>query len=71
MSTLCMEAGMDEKRVGVWVGLCLFGGFLVGVFGLFAALLSLVNEYNYIGVGLCLLASAFAFGLIANALLRK
>jgi hypothetical protein len=65
------ENEMDEKRYGVSVGLSILGGFLVGIFGLFAAFLSLVNEYDYIGVGVCLLASAFAFGLLTNAFLRK
>ena len=62
---------MNEKRYGVWAGLSVLGGFVVGVFGLFAAMLSLFNEYDYVGVGLCLLASAFAFGLLANAIFRK
>ena len=62
---------MDENRNGVWAGLSVLGGFIVGVFGLLASLLALFNEYDYVGVGLCLLASAVAFGLLANAILRK
>jgi F0F1-type ATP synthase membrane subunit c/vacuolar-type H+-ATPase subunit K len=62
---------MDERRYAAWAGLSVIGGFIVGIAGFFAGILSLFNEYNYVGVGLCFLASAFAFGLLANALFRK
>ncbi len=62
---------MNESRSSVWAGLSILGGFLVGIIALLAGLLAVFNEYDYIGAGLCFLASALAFGLLANALFRK
>ncbi len=62
---------MDENRSPVWAGLSILGEFLVGIITLLAGLLAVFNEYDYIGAGLCFLASALAFGLLANALFRK
>jgi len=47
------------------------GGFIIGIIAFLAGLLAVFNEYDYVGAGLCFLASAFAFGLLANALFRK
>jgi hypothetical protein len=52
-------------------GLSVIGGFVVGIVGFLAALLAIFNEYDYVGAGLCLIASALAFGLLANAMFRK
>ena len=62
---------MNDNRSSVWVGLSILGGFLVGIIALLTGLLAVFNEYDYIGAGLCFLASALAFGLLANALFRK
>ena len=62
---------MEVNRGSIWAGLSVIGAFIVGILGILAGLLAVFNEYNYIGAGLCFLASAFAFGLIANALYRK
>jgi len=62
---------MDEKRSPVWAGLSVLGGFIIGIIAFLAGLLAVFNEYDYVGAGLCFLASAFAFGLLANALFRK
>jgi len=62
---------MDEKRSPVWAGLSVLGGFIIGIIAFLAGLLAVLNEYDYVGAGLCFLASAFAFGLLANALFRK
>jgi len=51
-------------------GFSIIAGFFIGVFAFVAALLAVFNEYDYVGAGLCLLASAFAFGLSANAIFR-
>ena len=66
----------DDKNSGLKsastiVGLSVLGATAVGVLGFFAAILALFNETDYVGMGLSLLAAAFAFGLLANALLRK
>ena len=63
---------MDEKRYASRAaGLSVIGGFIIGVVAFFVGILSVFNEFNYVGAGLCFLASAFAFGLLANALYRK
>ena len=62
---------MDEKRFASWAGLMVLGGFIIGIAGFLAAILAVFNEYDYIGAGLCLLASAIVFGLLANAMLRN
>lgn len=62
---------MTEMRNSIWAGLSVLGGFIVGVIAMLAGLLAILNEFNYIGAGLCFLASAFAFGLLANSIYRK
>ena len=62
---------MNENRTPVSAGLSILGGFVIGIIALLAGLLAVFNEYDYIGAGLCFLASALAFGLLANALFRK
>jgi hypothetical protein len=58
---------MDEKKRNALAGWMILGLILVGLFGLFAGFLSLINEYDYIGTGLCLIASALAFGKVLKA----
>lgn len=61
-----------SKRQGeAFGGYALWLGYGTGVFGLFAAVMSLVNFHDGVGAGLALLASAFAFGLITNAIYRQ
>ena len=61
---------MDSNQGSRYTGLVVMGGLITGVLGLFWGLLAILNEYDYVGGGLCFLASAFVFGLMANALLR-
>jgi hypothetical protein len=58
---------MDKKKRNALAGWMILGLILVGLFGLFAGFLSLINEYDYIGTGLCLIASALAFGKVLKA----
>jgi hypothetical protein len=51
-------------------GFSVIGAFVAGIAALVCALLAVVNEYDYIGAGLCLLAAATAFGHVMNALYR-
>jgi hypothetical protein len=51
--------------------LSMIGAFAIGISGFCAGALAVVNEYDYVGAGLCFLAAAFSFGLLANALYRK
>ncbi len=62
---------MAEKRVPIWAGLSVIGGFLVGIIAFLAGILAVFNEFNYIGAGLCFMASALAFGLLANSIFRN
>ncbi|UCD41834.1 MAG: hypothetical protein JSV69_14920 [Chloroflexota bacterium] len=62
---------METKSNPVWAGLSVIGGFIVGVVAFLAGLLAVVNEYNYVGAGLCFLAAALAFGLLANSMFPK
>jgi len=59
------------KSASTLVGLSVLGVTAVGLLAFFAAILALLNEFDYTGVGLSLLAGAIAFGLLANALLRN
>ena len=62
---------MAGKSNPVWAGLIVIGGFIVGIVAFLAGLLAVFNEFNYIGAGLCFLASAIAFGLLANSIFRS
>ena len=52
---------MDKNSPAV-AGLAVIGGFIVGLVAFLAAILAVFNEFDYVGAGLCFLASAFAFG---------
>lgn len=43
------------------------GAAVVGVAGLILALAAAVNEADFVGAGLCLLASGLAFGMVGLA----
>ena len=53
---------MEVNKTKTTARCLVLGLIVVGVFGLLAGALSLFNEYNYLGTGLCLIASALAFG---------
>jgi uncharacterized membrane protein len=63
---------MDKKpnRFDFIVGIAVILGLITGCLGISLATFALFKA-EWIGVGLSLLAAAFAFGLLANALLRK
>ena len=44
---------MENKSNPVWAGLSVLGGFIVGLIGVLAGLLAIINEFDYIGAGLC------------------
>ena len=56
-----------ENRNKTTPGLMVIGLMLIGVLGIFTALLSFLNEYNYVGTGLCLLAAGYAFSSVLKA----
>ncbi|MCA9014278.1 MAG: hypothetical protein KDA77_02995, partial [Planctomycetaceae bacterium] len=60
-----------EKQKGTAeAGLVYFGSILTGFTGIFGACYVLSSK-DYSGGGIYLLASAFAFGLLANAIFRQ
>ncbi len=62
---------MGKKRSSSALGLSIISGFIIGIFGFLGALFAIFNTNDYTGAGLCLIASALAFGLLANAMFRK
>lgn len=62
---------MANKPTPVWAGLSVIGSFLVGILALLAGILAVLNEFDYIGAGLCFLASALAFSLLTNSIFRN
>ena len=61
----------DRQRLSSIPGLAILGCFVVGVAGLIGAIVALCDVGGPVGAGVCLIASAFAFGLAANAVFRK
>ena len=55
---------MDKKQTTTLAGWMILALILTGLLGLFTGFLSFINDYNYIGTGLCLIASALAFGTV-------
>jgi len=55
---------MDKKQTTALAGWMILALILTGLLGLFTGFLSFINDYNYIGTGLCLIASALAFGTV-------
>lgn len=58
---------MEEKKNKALAGCLVLGLIVVGLFGLFAGFLSFINEYDYVGTGLCLIAAALAFGKVLES----
>lgn len=59
----------SQNKLGTTIGLVTLGGSVSGVASLVAALFPFFDG-DYAGAGMCLLAAAMSFGLLANALLR-
>lgn len=60
----------ERKRQDTLVGLAILGSGITGVASLIVGLVSLLDG-DLIAVGVCLIAAALAFGLLANALLSE
>ena len=60
---------MQEKRSTWLVAVAVVGTLVTGILGLVAAFVAFFGM-DFAGVGLSLLASALAFGLLAKSLLR-
>ena len=59
----------EQKRINTLIGLALVGSGITGVASLVMALFPLFSG-DIGAAGLCLIAAALSFGLLANALLR-
>lgn len=61
----------DQKNTALTIALViLYGGGITGVAGLVAAAFAFFSG-DFSGAGICLMASALAFGLMAIAVLRE
>lgn len=59
----------DRRRLDSIIGLAALGSAVTGVVSLVAALFPLFSG-EFLAAGVCLLAAALSFGLLANAVLR-
>ena len=64
------ETDRTARRTNWVVGLATVGSSVTGVIGLFLGLLSVLSG-EWQAAGLCLVAAGLAFGLLANATLRR
>ena len=59
----------ENKKAGMVVGWAVYGAITIGVLSILGAVTSFLADRQ--GFGLCLIAGALAFGLLANAALRQ
>lgn len=60
----------DNRRTHIVIGASVYGALLVGVLSLLLAYVA-VSRMDLAGAGMALVAGALAFGLLANAVLRR
>ena len=65
-----MSEPKTKRKVKGFVAAGLYGSVITGVLGWYAALAAFFGG-SWPAVGWCLIASALAFGLLANSLLRE
>jgi hypothetical protein len=63
-------ASSDTRRAEGYVGIALYGSVVAGLGGFGVGFFGLIFG-NFIGAGIGVVASAIAFGALANALLRR
>jgi len=51
-------------------GFAVAGALICGLAGFACGLIAIINSADFVGGGICLLAGALAFGLLAGAVLR-
>lgn len=59
----------SQQKATTTAGLVYFGSAITGIIGIFGALMGMSGDLD--SGGLYLLAAAFAFGLLANAVYRN
>ena len=60
----------NRRKLDTIIGLVTLGGAIIGVAGLVAAVFAFFNG-EFVATGVCLIAAALSFGLLANALIRE
>ena len=65
------DLNQDRPKPPASPGFAIIGCFVVGVIGVIAAVGVMFDVQDFTGGGVCLVASALAFGLAANAVFRK
>ena len=65
-----MMDGESRETHSAVLGCAVAGSLLCGVAGLACGLITVVANHDFAGGGMCLLAGAVGFGLLAGALLR-
>lgn len=68
MENTNQESEIQQKATAT-AGLVYFGSMITGFLGIILAIVAMSDEFS--SGGIYLLASAFAFGLLANALYRN
>ncbi|MEJ2759849.1 MAG: hypothetical protein P8046_15335 [Anaerolineales bacterium] len=58
---------MNQKKPQLLAGWMMIALIVVGILGILGAILAMINEYDYVGMGLCLLAAAYSFGSVVKA----
>jgi hypothetical protein len=61
---------MKDRKFNTLIGFAAGGAVLTGAGSLLVGLLA-VSNYEFAAAGLCLIAAALSFGLLANAILRN
>lgn len=62
-----MASNTDKTTSSTTAGIAARGATVTGVLGILGAAIAVVGNYDFVGAGACLAASALAFGLLAIA----
>jgi hypothetical protein len=65
------QPNAPQDRTTSFPGLAALGCIVAGAAALITGFIAALDKSDFAGAGLCLLASACAFGFLANALFRK
>ena len=64
-----MESKHEKEKAETIAGIAVLLAVVTGIAALIVAVFSFAGA-NWVGAGICLVAAALAFGLVANAVLR-
>ncbi len=65
------KSGPDRVKVPPYGGVAIGGAAVTGVLGWMLALVSILASHSVVASAVALVASAIAFGLLANAIFRE